>query len=152
MATETIPSLPDETFQSGVDLWLIVVIVVAVGAPIVFVAAPPPAAHDIWLARLIVLGTTVFIAVILATFLRGTDYTLRRDDLYVRGGPLKWSVPYRAIHAVEWTHTLISAPAPSLKRLRIRYGTYAWVVISPRDRNAFVAALQRRVPNLEVRR
>lgn len=152
MAGASSASLPDETFRSAVDRWLIVLLVATVAVPIVFVVAPPAGAGNILAARLIVVVTTVLMALFFGTFLSGTEYVLRARDLYVHAGPLKWTIRYDTIRAVEWTHTLVSAPANSLKRLRVRYGTYGWIVISPEDRDVFVAALARRVPNLEIRR
>ena len=67
------------------------------------------------------------------------------------GVAIMWHIAYRDITSVRLSHNPLSAPALSLRRLEIRYGKHAWVLISPRDRDAFIASLRRRVPGLEVK-
>jgi Bacterial PH domain len=146
------PPLPDEVFPTRVDRWVIVLLVTVVALPVVIVAIPTGSANHLWLARAVTVAITALVGLLLASFFHGTGYTLRPTELFVRGGPLTWHIPYAEIHAAEWSRSVVSSPAMSLHRLRIRYGKYGWVLISPPDREAFVAALARRVPGLVVKR
>lgn len=81
----------------------------------------------------------------------GTDYTLTTATLVIRCGPFRQTVPLSAIHSARRTRTLLSGAALSLDRLLIRYGTRGMAIVSPRDRDGFVRALEARCPNLERR-
>lgn len=81
---------------------------------------------------------------------RTTDYALSDDSLFVRCGPLNWHIAYRDITSISRTFNPMSSAALSLRRLQIRYGKWAVILISPPDREAFIVALKRRVPGLVV--
>lgn len=81
--------------------------------------------------------------------LLGTDYALTAQELCVRSGPFRWRIPLDQVRRVSVSRSWLSAPALSLNRLRIDYGRAGTLLISPRDRQAFVAALQRSCPGLE---
>ncbi|MFC3199468.1 PH domain-containing protein [Parapedobacter deserti] len=51
---------------------------------------------------------------------------------------------------IEETRTLISAPAPSLDRLEIFYNKFDSIVISPKDKQGFIADLLKLNPEIEV--
>ncbi|PNW28448.1 PH domain-containing protein [Formosa algae] len=53
------------------------------------------------------------------------------------------------IKSVAKTNTLMSSPAPSLDRLELTYGEYNTIVISPKDKIAFVSQLIKTNPNIE---
>jgi uncharacterized protein YcbX len=58
-------------------------------------------------------------------------------------------VPLKSVTALRASRSLLSAPALSLDRIEVSYGSKR-VVISPRDRIAFVAAMKQRVPNVQL--
>src|SRR5205807_8834563 len=72
--------------------------------------------------------------------------------LIVRFGPLSTSLPLDRIVEVFPTHNPLSAPAPSLDRLRINYqrknGRMWFALISPKDKEAFVRDLASAAPHL----
>ena len=74
----------------------------------------------------------------------GTRYIVGAAELRIVSGPFRWRVPLRDIRAVTPTHNPLSSPALSLDRLRIEYGRRKWIMVSPRDREAFVSELRRR--------
>jgi hypothetical protein len=127
-------------FRSASDWWLIAIIALAVLvvlsiALIVFVNA-----GFNW-TKLLVVSPGVLIGIGLPLWLlRSTSYLIDGSTLVVRGGPIQVRVPIESISSVERTNTIASAPALSLRRMRIAYGDRS-VIISPRDPDAFLAAL-----------
>lgn len=71
-----------------------------------------------------------------------TSYRIVDGALQVRSGLSTRSIPIARIRKIEATPSLEAAPAWSLDRLAISYGVADCVVISPRDRPAFIAALR----------
>jgi hypothetical protein len=78
-----------------------------------------------------------------------TFYELTEDQLIVRAGLHVWQIPLQNIVAVEPSSGQFGMPAYSRDSLKIRYhrdlivGDY--VIISPRDRHAFLTELGRRL-------
>jgi Bacterial PH domain len=62
----------------------------------------------------------------------------------VRSGPFHWTIPLREIRSVRPTQDVRSGPALSFDRLRVEFGAGRVLLISPRDRDAFLADLVRR--------
>lgn len=127
------------TFRSAVDRWLYlvlaaaaVVVVVSV-APLVASASPGPISVALF-ASAIGIGLPLWI-------LRSTFYTVHPDVLEVRSGPFRWRISRSDITSVEVSHSILSSPALSLNRLRIRYGNNRSVLVSPADREGFLQAL-----------
>lgn len=129
-------------FRSKVDAWLAAVLLTgamaSVGA-VVAVAAVQAPLYALLLSPIVLLG-----AVLPLWILMTTDYTLAGGELRVRCGPFRWRVPLHAIRAVEPTRDPLSSPALSLDRLRIDYGRYESIMISPADKERFLSELERR--------
>ncbi|HEU4988637.1 MAG TPA: PH domain-containing protein [Gemmatimonadaceae bacterium] len=144
---------PDEVFRSRVDAWLVVlVLVIAVGGLGVAMANPNTRAGLGPGAGTVIAGFAAAAVLLLFRWsYRSTTYVLGADALVVRCAGMRWRVPYGEIRRVEYTSNPISSPALSLRRLAVSYGAAGWLLVSPTDRAAFVAALARRVPGLEVR-
>lgn len=134
-----------KVFRSKVDWWIrlllglvIVGEFIAVGAVILGQSDP--------------VATTVTILVCLAglalfaSVLLGTSYTVDRDVLVIRSGPLRWKISVDSITAVEATRSPLSSPALSLDRLRIHYGKRRQIMISPADKAGFLSAIGRAPP------
>jgi hypothetical protein len=79
-------------------------------------------------------------------------YEITPSALIVHCGPLRTTVPLEAIVEVFPTHNPLSAPAPSLDRLEIKYrkktGGTAFTLISPKDKEAFARDLASAAPQL----
>ncbi len=124
-------------YKSAVDWWLAVILAACplycIVMGLYFLAVAPEAALYSILAGLLVAGITIL-------FLP-CRYTLEEDHLFIRSGIYKQRIPYRSIKDVSFTSSPLSAPAFSLKRLRIEHdrGT---VLISPAKREAFIEALK----------
>lgn len=75
--------------------------------------------------------------------LLGTYYVVDATSLIVRSGPFHWIVPLREIRSVRPTRDIRSGPALSFDRLRIEYSGGRVILISPREKEAFLADLAR---------
>lgn len=77
-----------------------------------------------------------------------TSYSFEGATLLVRCGPLRRRVPLEQIFAVGDTDSVRSASAMSMDRLEIRFADNESMLVSPRDKAAFLAELQRQAPRL----
>ena len=74
-----------------------------------------------------------------------TRYVVDQEQLTIRSLCFKWIIPLTAIQSVSETDNSISSPALSLDRLKIEYlkeGQTKTILVSPKDKVAFKAALQ----------
>jgi hypothetical protein len=134
-------------FRSKVDGWLVGL----VGGSLVLALA------GVSVAAVSVDDPTVWIgvvAVVLAGALVGwlfasTRYELDGRTLTARSGPFRWRVDLATVDAVTPTRSPLSSPALSLDRLAIRYGKGRTILVSPAERDRFLAALARAEPALE---
>ncbi len=81
------------------------------------------------------------ILVLVLPMLLNTTYTIDGDMLKIRSGLIKFKdVNIATITRIENTQSLLSAPAASLTdRIEIFYNRFDSIVISPKNRNAFIA-------------
>lgn len=81
-----------------------------------------------------------------------TNYEVDDSVLRVKSGFLiKRTIQIDTITKIEATNNPISAPAASLDRLEIFYNTYESVIISPKEKRAFIAHLKQLNPKIEDR-
>ncbi|MGE3274535.1 MAG: PH domain-containing protein [Vicinamibacterales bacterium] len=100
-----------------------------------------------WLAALLV---AVGVTVLKVWMMRATRYVITDQTLQVGCGPIyRRAIPLRQIERVRGTTSLMAGPALSLDRLEIA-GAHGSVLVSPRDPQAFLAALLRRAPQVRV--
>lgn len=130
------------TFRSKVDTWLGVALIGSVAlsftvACVVLLQGMPGGA---WLA--IAVATTG--AVLPLWILVDTQYVIDNRILLVRSGPFRWRIPLNEIRSIEPTRNPLSSPALSLDRLRIVYGKNRACMVSPSDREGFIAEIERR--------
>lgn len=78
-----------------------------------------------------------------------TRYVLQPSDLLVRSGPTNLRIPYTEIRHVRPSRNPEASAALSLDRLEIKYGLGKTVLIAPREKAAFLAALQERCGGLQ---
>ena len=114
-------------------LAVIVLIVAAVTFPD-SARGPALALHAVGLIGLAVCVWTLF----------GTHYLIDATSLVIRSGPFHWLVPLREIRSVRPTRDPHSGPALSFDRLRIEYSGGRVILISPREKEEFLADLARR--------
>jgi hypothetical protein len=151
----------DRVYRSKVDWWMWVV--VGIGAVAIFassvsllVMSPQDGFPTIWVAL-----AQLLLAVFMAWIVFSVSYAINSAALVVRAAFFRWHIPLDRITEVYPTRNPLSSPALSLDRLRVNYrlisGKARWVMISPREREAFLddlaqAAQLERVENRLVRR
>ncbi|HJT18804.1 MAG TPA: PH domain-containing protein [Thermoanaerobaculia bacterium] len=126
-------------FESKRDLWLLAL---ALGGPAVVLAIVP--------GPVVVKAIAIIILLLFGVWTFGsTYYVIDGGTLTIRSMGLRWRVPIRDIRSITPTRSVASSPALSLDRLRIDYGTKA-ILVSPEDRNRFIAALRSVNPSISV--
>ena len=129
-------------FDSKKDLWLSAVLWATVLAMVVAawnVLAAPLAAWE----QVLAVSVSVATVVLIVWLWSGTYYEVGDGRLSIHAGPFRQRIELDAITAVTPTRAAWSSPALSLDRLRIDYGDGKWVMVSPEQRDAFIAALGR---------
>lgn len=74
-----------------------------------------------------------------------TQYRIEAEQLVVSSMFLTWEIPLSTIQKISPSNNSVSSPALSLDRLRIDYqkeGKAKFILISPKDKQAFTQALQ----------
>ena len=136
------------TYRSKVDRWLLVPVVLGGLIPaiaLVYAAVTEPRfLPDGWWAFAILLVVEGFVVWVFTS----TRYVLEARDLWVKSGPFRWRVPLSSIEAVRPTRNPLSSPALSLDRLELRYAGGRTLMISPAERERFLADLGSRAPQV----
>jgi len=143
-----------QKYQAKIDLALFIPVVgLMLGVTLMTVILPlnepdPRAAYTSWGIALLMLLSTIFCA---QCFL-ATHYLIDGKALIVHAGPLykNRKIDIASIRKITKTRTFISAPAPSLDRLEIFYNKFDSIVISPKDKTAFIMDLLKLNPAIEV--
>jgi hypothetical protein len=136
--------LADDTawFTSKVDWWLapILLLVPLISAGVLVVALVE--GEGVWIS----LVTILLIGAIYGGLVWPMRYGISSSTLIVRHGLVRHTIPLEAIREVKPTRNPLSSPALSLDRLAIRYGEgfFRSIMISPADRDQFLALLSRR--------
>ncbi|WP_406672523.1 PH domain-containing protein [Natronospira sp.] len=125
-------------YRSKIDTWLLLVLLGVMGVCAYSGVNMFLSGHEAWWSYLAVWGLGVLLPLWLLT---GTYYVLSPERLIVRSGPVKWQVPVSEIRSIIPTRNPLSSPALSLDRLKINYGIGKYVMISPREREAFIQQL-----------
>lgn len=74
-----------------------------------------------------------------------------RDQIITKSGPFRFpSIPIREIHSITPTNNPLSSPALSIDRLDIQYGAWESMLISPKDKQAFINECLRRNPDIHI--
>ncbi|MDP4128262.1 MAG: PH domain-containing protein [Bacillota bacterium] len=98
------------------------------------------------ISTLIVIPTVAFIAWIWF----GTGYRVTDDELKIKCGPIRQTIPLKEITKIESTRNPISSPALSLDRLEIKYGESKIAIISPQDKEEFINLIMGKCPKATV--
>lgn len=139
--------MPQTVFRSKVDTWLVALMAASLLFALagVLVAAVSVADPAVWLG----LGMTVAVGAFVVWLFRSTRYELDGRELVVRSGPFRWRIDLATIESVTPSRNPLSSPALSLDRLKIRYRKSRFLLVSPAERDGFLAALARAEPALE---
>lgn len=140
------------SYRSKRDGWLSIILI---GTIVILLLALVPLLKTALSGRLASLpGIALLLAslVLAASVLTNTRYAVQGDILRIQSGPFRWTVGIKDIVRVTETDDPSSAPALSLDRLSIQYqqgGSIREILVSPRERAAFVAALRAVNPDID---
>ena len=126
-------------FKSAVDSWLYIL---AVSLPLIVLRALTPTLAEAQVST--VLYSVLAIAplvLIPAWLLVSTYYRVDSAIMRVQAGPFSWSIPLDQIRNVTAKRSLSAAPSLSANRLKIDYGRQRSILVSPKNRAAFIAAI-----------
>jgi hypothetical protein len=99
---------------------------------------------------IIVIG---FLSLIFAYILHlffNTHYTIENSKFKVKCGIFNYKpIDVEKIKEISNTKNIISSPAPSFDRIKIRYGKFNELIISPKDKLNFISDLIKINPNIK---
>ena len=127
-------------FVSKMDAWLPGVFVVVVLVQVVTLAVASAQAEDT-ISILSGAGVLLATSALFIWLLRSTYYEVSGDTLRIVCGPFRQRIMISDITAIEPTRSMLSSPALSLDRLRIRHGKNRRVLVSPADKRGFIRAV-----------
>lgn len=126
-------------FRSAIDPWVYVLVV---SLPVLILRAVVP--HLIEAnSTIVILAAAALIPIIVipAWLLLATYYRVDSAMLRIQAGPFSWSVPLEQIRSVTASRSLSSSPALSINRLKIEYGRERSILVSPKNKVAFIEAI-----------
>jgi hypothetical protein len=139
-------------FPSGRDAWLVAVLWIS-AAVLVFAALVMAQVPGSGMLRGLVVAVCLASGALVLWVIYGTGYTVGTRAVDVRSGPFRWAIPLEAIVSVAPSNDMLASPAASLDRLRVDYrtrdGRSRAMLLSPADKDGFLAALAARCPQLE---
>ena len=123
-------------YPTKVSATLVLIISLIMGCILV-----PYAIKSLWIPFTIIL----ILHFLLLFMLANIKYVITESQLIIDQSLGKWGkevIDISTIKSIEPTHTILSAPASSLDRLRISYNKYDDIIISPRRKEEFIRQLQ----------
>ena len=132
-----------QIFKSKIDLWIGFIIAVsaflcaAISLPLLLSSS----IANVLIAVLILgLGSAFPIWLLFST-----NYSTNEKDLLIKCGPFRWVVPLATITSVKETKNPLSSPALSLDRLQISYQSGKSIMVSPKDKQRFISAINQEI-------
>jgi hypothetical protein len=127
-----------KTYKSKIDWWLIFIFLLVFGYPIVEGIIEKE------------YGLSLFFGVLLLVFfILAKTLQYKIDEQYLT---IWWKkIDIATIKKVYYTRNPLSSPALSLDRIAIVYNTYDEILISPKDREAFISDLLKINPSIETK-
>ncbi len=132
----------EQVYKSKIDTWLALVLMSAASA--CFIAFVFALLSGSAIAIVVALLTLIIGAGLPVWVMTSTSYTLSGTTLIVKNGPFKWQVPIEQIKSITPTSSPLSSPALSTDRLRIDYGRWQSIMISPKFKDEFIQDLESR--------
>ena len=130
------PPTMKTVYPTKVSVTLVLIISLIMGCILV-----PYAIKSMWIPFAIIL----ILHFLLLFMLANIKYVITESQLIIDQSLGKWGkevIDINTIKSIEPTHTILSAPASSLDRLRISYNKYDDIIISPRRKEEFIRQLQ----------
>ena len=133
-------------FYSKVSLLLVAIVTVAFFAPFLSIFYKDIALES----KPLPFGLSIVIYGFIMHMFYNTHYTIRENILYVQSGFIKYRrIDISSIKSVEPSRNLLSSPAPSFDRIKVRYGKWSMILLSPKDKKGFTEALASINPEIE---
>ena len=129
-----------QVFKSKIDLWLGLIILGSAALSLLV---------TLGMVIIMDIAGTLFSLLLLAAgvalplwILFGTRYIVSAETLKVKSGPFSWDIPIASITSVRNTKNPLSSPALSMDRIQIQYQQGKSLMVSPRDKSEFLAAIK----------
>ena len=132
-----------QIFKSKIDLWIGFIIAVsaflcaAISLPLLLSSS---IANVLIAVLMLGLGSAFPIWLLFST-----NYSTNEKDLLIKCGPFRWVVPLATITSVKETKNPLSSAALSLDRLQISYQSGKSIMVSPKDKQRFISAINQEI-------
>lgn len=93
-------------------------------------------------AALVLIGAGIFDGILFGLVLFPCHYVIDESTLLIRSGLIRYRVPIDRIEAVTPSSNPLSAPAPSVKRVKIQMKDGKYHLVSPADREGLMEELK----------
>ncbi len=91
------------------------------------------------------------LAILIYFFVVRIKYELDDEKLVIFMGPIRYkTIDIQSIRKMELSNNPLSSPAASLKRIAIHYKKWGYVLISPKNREAFIQDVLDRQKKFEI--
>lgn len=129
-------------YYSSINWWLALFLAISLGWPFGIALF-----HGVWWL-IIILGFTI--AAIIHMYLN-TYYEIKEESLIIRSGFFRYAtISIASIKKVRPSFSPLASAALSLDRLEISYGKFDSVLISPKEKEAFIHALMDLNPEIQI--
>lgn len=130
-------------YHSKIGRGILIFLIISLGGPSILLIY-----QKAWLGVAIISCVGIFIAYIFSS----TKYTISDQVLKIESGFLvNISIRVDSIKRISKSRNFISSPANSLDRLEIKYNLYDTVLISPKNKIAFIQQLKEINQNIELK-
>ena len=128
-------------YPSAIDTWLAAVLI---GAPLLVIGNGIFTLSKSTPTGLVLIGVGIAISIVMALFAYPCYYVIGERSVKIKCGIIEEELPFERIQIVEKSSSLWSAPALSLKRVKIVLDD-GFRLVSPIDRDGFIAILQQKI-------
>lgn len=91
------------------------------------------------------------LAILIYFFVVRINYELDDEKLVIFMGPIRYkTIDIQSIRKMELSNNPLSSPAASLKRIAIHYNKWGYVLISPKNREAFIQDILDRQKKFDI--
>ena len=133
-------------YSSKISYELLVFILLIFYLPLI----PDLIENEINAETLSILGFLALVYLFVLYLFLGTNYTIDSNELKIKCGPFSYDpINIMDIKEVEKTKSLLSSPAPSFDRIRIKYNNSNSIIISPKNKSEFLNHLKEINPSIK---
>jgi len=137
-----------KTYYSKISYVLLIIVFVVFFAPLVLFAINKTLNTKLLFT---ILGLVITYGFIVYLFFN-TKYSITESFLKVSCGIFNYKpIAIASIKTISNSRSLMSSPAASFDRISITYGKWEEIIISPRDKKAFVNHLKSQNSNIKIK-